>query len=120
MKPLRALRLLFLATVVSLLGCSVGTDLKQNTDDVTAINKIYESTPWVVKNAKPELKARKGGGVDVSLEGIATRPGETRGPIWLPLAMMSELPDYFEGTDLTTTKPIELEAYRVHDALWVI
>jgi hypothetical protein len=120
MKPLRALRLLCLVTSVSILGCSTGSDLKQNTDDVIAINKIYESSPWVVKNSKLDLKAREGGAVEVSLEAIATRRGEARGPIWLPLAMVSELPDYFEGTDLTTTKPIELEAYRVPDGLWVI
>jgi hypothetical protein len=120
MKPLRALQLLFLASSISILGCSAGSHLKQNSDDATAINKIYESSPWVVKNSKLDLKAREGGAVEVSLEGIATRPGETAGPIWLPLAMVSELPNYFEGTDLSTTKPIELEAYHVPDGLWVI
>ncbi|HEU4835119.1 MAG TPA: hypothetical protein VFS90_11910 [Pyrinomonadaceae bacterium] len=120
MKPLRALWLLILAISAALVGCSANSELKQNSDDVVAMNKIYESSPWIVKNSKLDLKAREGGAVEVSLEAIATRRSEARGPIWLPLAMVSELPDYFEGTDLTTSKQIELEAYRVPDGLWVI
>jgi hypothetical protein len=121
MKPLPAHPfILLLAVLLTTVSCSTDDHLRLNSDDLTALNKIYAASPWTVQNTKLDLQARAGGAVDLTLEGVARRKANDTGPVWLPVAMMDRLPSYFEATDLSTSRAIELEAYRVPGGNWLI
>ena len=121
MQPLPALKLfVFLGFAWSLAGCSSAGNPSLSADDATALNKIYEASGWTVRNTKLDVLAREGGAVELSLEAAATRKANVDGSIWIPVAMMSTLPDYFEATDLSTSKSIDVEAYRVPGGVWLI
>ncbi len=111
----------FLTLLVVISACSSGaSDLRLSADDTANLNRIYETSPWVVRQSKLDFQVREGGVIEINIQGEALRKPDREGEMWLPILLVRDLPEYFQGYVGDTQKPIELESYRIPGGLWVV
>jgi hypothetical protein len=113
--------LVFLTLLSAISGCSSGENgLRLSADDITALNRVYEVSPWVVRQSKLNFQVREGGVVEINIQGDALRKPDKEGQLWLPIVLVRELPEYFQASEGDDQKPVELESYRVPGGLWMV
>jgi hypothetical protein len=95
-------------------------NLLMSTDDVEALTRIYEKSPWIFRQSRFEIQVREAGAVEINIEGDVSRKNNDDGPLWMPIVMVRELPEYYRALNEGEQKQVELEAYRVAGGLWVI
>lgn len=119
-------RLPFLLYVIVLLiltaGCTSGGEkLRLNKNDIYALNRMQDVSPWVFRKSSLELQAYGRGAVEVKFEGEAVRKSEgENGPLWLPVAFTRELPQFYKVSGGNASETVELEAYKTEGGLWCV
>jgi hypothetical protein len=118
--PIRPLFLLHVL-VLFLAGCSGNRELKLNQNDLYVLNRTAEMSPWVYRKSNLELQAYGKGTVEVRIEGEVLRKQEAKdGPLWFPVALMRELPQFYKVSGGNATAGVELEAYKTENGLWCV
>jgi hypothetical protein len=115
-------QLLATLMVLTISSCSSGRNLRLNEDDLNALRHVYDTSPGTFRYSQVQVHVREGGGVDVVFHGpVAAKAtnDEEQEPLWIPLILLSELPEYFQVTD-ASNKQTTLEAYKVTGGLWCI
>lgn len=106
---------------ISLLFCSCAAPTAyQKKDDIQALQNIYEESNWTFQQSSVDVQVNEGGAVKLSIDGEAIEKvsGENSS-IWIPVAMLKELPEYF-GIDGDNSTQAKLMAYKVKGGLWSI
>lgn len=120
---LSLLQLLFLLCILAVFtpGCSSQKRLQLTDNDASALQRIQDISPWSFRQSRLELEVHQGGAVEVIIEGQAMLKDKSEGGIlWLPVALLRELPQYFTCTEESDQKPLDLQSYKVAGGLWCI
>jgi hypothetical protein len=115
------LLLLTIFCVVTLIfsSCSTST-VRLNTNDSQALQNVYEESNWTFQPSSVTVQVNKGGAVKLSILGDATEKlSDGNKPVWIPVALLEELPEYFETSGENSTG-IKLISYKVKGGLWSI
>ncbi len=103
-------------------GCDSRTStLQLNSNDVNALNQLYEKSGWSFRQSHVGLKAHADGAVIVEIEGEALQKGEDEaGSLLLPIVLTRELPPYYRIIEGSAPNTVELSAYQAKDGLWCV
>jgi hypothetical protein len=115
------LLLLTIFCVVTLIfsSCSMST-VRLNTNDSQALQNVYEESNWTFHPSSVTVQVNKGGAVKLSIVGDATEKiSDGNKPVWIPVALLEELPEYFETSGENSTG-VKLISYKVKGGLWSI
>src|SRR5438067_1175110 len=102
-------------SLLIIVGCSTNDQhLQLNSNDRTALKRIYEESAWRFRETTVDLKIQDGGAVEVAIDGFATRKYQgSTDTLWLPVVFLKQLPSYYRVTEASTQLPVELQAYEV-------
>jgi hypothetical protein len=121
------LLLILITAVICVAGCSSQDTLQLKSGDINALKRIYEVSSWQFRQSRLNFQvhqtnaADQTGAVEIVLEGEAVQKAAGQeGPLLLPVALVRQLPDYLQATDLSNQSSVELQAYKVVDGLWCI
>ncbi len=106
-------------TILATLSCgSKPQGLRLSPNDINALKNIDDTSSWIVRYTRVALRVREGGALEIAIEGNASPKPGAQGPLWMPILLSRDLPEYFESTEPGSTT--ELETYRLGSGIWCI
>jgi hypothetical protein len=118
---IRSTRALFLLFAILFAGGCSSQKLQLGRGDTNALKRIYEGSAWKLQQSAVDIQVHSPNAVEVNLKGEAIqKENEKDGPMWVPIALFRELPDYLKGTNVSNQSPIELQSYKITGGLWCV
>jgi len=119
--PLRRTRL-FIAglCVLTYCGCSSRSPLRRpRSQEFRALTRIQQLSGWSFEVSRTAIEVQGQGAIELRIEGEVSRQSESDDPLWLPVALMENSPEYIR-TESDSAAGIDLETYGVSKGLWCI
>jgi hypothetical protein len=104
-------------------GCS-SQKLQLSGGDVNALKQIRVNSPWQFQQSSVDIQVHQPNAIEINIKGEAVhRENQQGGPMWLPVALFRDLPEYLKGATVNSQNsqtPVELQAYKVAGGLWCV
>jgi len=112
----------FFTITILVVGCGRSSGLSMSTQEFSNLNRILSASPTKFYLSHVELDALGQSTIKVQVDGTVSRdPEDSTGfDAWIPLALVTHLPDYIGDPMIDDSLVGEIESYQLRDNLWLI
>jgi len=87
---------------------------------LTALSHIQELSGWSFEMSRARIHLRERGAIEVIIDGNVTPQSNPDRPLWFPVVLLRNPPEYFQAEDSLASEAVSLEAYALSEDLWCI
>ncbi len=101
-------------------GCAPKSPLRRaGKQEFQALSRIEQLSGWKLDVSHAAVEVRGQGAVALRIDGDVSRQGESDDPLWVPVALMENAPEYVRA-ESDGRASIDMETYGVAGRLWCV